>query len=83
MIKRRAFVIEDLHAESIPAIEKMITDSSASKISEFDNNFNLWSKIDGKQEVKAYLRSLRYIVEDLLAELGYQDRKTGVAQLIY
>ncbi len=69
MIKRRAFVVEDLHAESIREIEKMISDSCASKISEFD----LWKEIDGKQEVKVYLRSLRHIVEDLLAESEYRD----------
>ena len=45
----------------------MISDSSTSKISEFD----LWKKIDGKQDVKGYLRSLRRIVEDLVADLGY------------
>ena len=61
MIKQRAFVIEDIHADSIREIEKMISDSSRSKISEFD----LWKKIDGKQDVKAYLRSLRRIIEDL------------------
>ncbi len=36
MIKRRAFIIENLHADYIREIEKMITDSSASKVSEFD-----------------------------------------------
>ena len=67
MIKRRAFIVEDLHAESIREIEKIISDSSASKISEFD----LWKKIDGEQETRVCLRSLRHIVEDLLAEMGY------------
>ena len=69
MIKRRAFVIEDIHADLIREIEKMISDSSTSKISEFD----LWQKIDGKQDVKAYLRSLRRIIEDLVAHLGYRN----------
>ena len=69
MIKRRAFIVEDLNAESIREIEKMISDSSSSKISEFD----IWEKIDGEQEIKVYLRSLRHIVEDLLAEMGYRD----------
>ena len=62
MIKRRAFVIEDIHADSIREIEKMISDSSTSKISELD----LWKKIDGKQVVKGYLRSLRRIIENLV-----------------
>ena len=69
MIKQRSFVIEDIHADSIREIEKMISDSSSSKISEFD----LWKKIDGKQDVKAYLRSLRRIIEDLVAHLGYRN----------
>ena len=67
MIKQRAFVIEDIHADSIREIEKMISDSSSSKISEFD----LWKKIDGKQDVKGYLRSLRRIIEDLVSHHGY------------
>ncbi len=69
MINRHAFIIEDLYADSIREIERMITDSSASKISEFD----LWRKIDGIQDVKIYLRLLPHIVEVLLAEfkLGY------------
>ncbi len=32
MIKQRAFVIEDIHADSIREIEKMISDSSRNKI---------------------------------------------------
>ena len=42
MIKQRAFVIrvDEIHADSIREIEKMISDSSSSKISEFD----LWKK---------------------------------------
>ena len=30
-------------------------------------------KIDGKQDVKGYLRSLRRIIEDLVAHLGYRN----------
>ncbi len=67
MIKQRAFIIEDLHADYMREIEKIITDSSASKISEF----NLWRKIDGMQDVQVCVRVLLHIVEDLLAELGY------------
>ncbi len=67
MIKRCAFVIEDVHADTMQEIKKMISDSSTSKISEFD----LWKKIDGKQDVKGYLRSLQRIIEDLVAYLGY------------
>ena len=69
MIKRRDFVIEDIQADSIREIQKMISDSSSSKISEFD----LWRKIDGKQDVKVYLRSLRRIIEELAAYLGYRN----------
>ena len=62
--------IEDIHADSIREIEKMITDSSSSK------NFiiRLMEKINGKQDVKVYLRSLWRILEELVAHLGYQNR---------
>jgi hypothetical protein len=69
MIKRRDFVIEDIRAETIRELETLISDCSRSKISEYD----LWTKADGKQEVKAYLRSLKHIVEDILADLGFQN----------
>jgi hypothetical protein len=69
MIKQRAFVIEDIRADTIREIEKMITDSSSSKILEYD----LSRESDGVQEVKVYLRSLRHIIEDLLRHLGYRD----------
>ena len=59
MIKKRDFVI---HADSIRELEKIIAASSNSKISEFD----LWREIDGKQDVKVHLRSLRRIIEELL-----------------
>ena len=69
MIKQRAFVIEDIRAETIREIEKMISDSSSSKILEYD----LRRECDGVQEVKVYLRSLRHIIADLLRHLGYRD----------
>ena len=53
-IKRRDFVIEDIRAETIRKLETLISDCSRSEISEYD----LWTKADGKQEVKVYLRSL-------------------------
>ena len=71
MIKTRAFVIEDIRADSIWKIEKMISDSCCSKITEH----NLWREIDGVQDVKVFLRSLREIVEDLPQHLGYRDLK--------
>ena len=60
MIKQRAFVIKDTRAETIREIEEMISDSSSSKILEYD----LRRECDGVQEVKVYLRSLRHIVAD-------------------
>jgi hypothetical protein len=45
-------VIEDTRAETIQELETLISDCSRSKISEYD----LWTKADGKQEVKAYLK---------------------------
>jgi hypothetical protein len=67
MLKERAFVLEDLHADSIPEIEKLISDSCKGKITEYD----LWTEMDGLQEVKLYLRTLRQIIEDLLRHLRY------------
>ena len=69
MIKRRDFVIEDIRAETIRELETLISDCSRSKISEYD----LWTKADGKQEVKAYLRNLKVIVQDILADLGFKN----------
>ena len=69
MIKTRAFFIEDIRADSIREIEKMISDSCHSKITEHD----LWREIDGVQDVKVFLRFLLEIVEDLLQHLGYRD----------
>jgi hypothetical protein len=63
MIKQRAFVIKDIRAETIREIEEMISDSSSSKILEYD----LWRESDGVQdsEVKVYLKLLRQIIADL------------------
>ena len=69
MLKRRDFVVEDIHAETIRELETLISDCSRSKISEYD----LWTQGDGKQEVKAYLRSLKQIVEGILADLGFKN----------
>jgi hypothetical protein len=69
MLKERAFILEDLHADSIREIEKLISDSCKGKIKEYD----LWTEMDGLQEVKLYLRTLRQIIEDLLRHLGYRD----------
>jgi hypothetical protein len=69
MLKERAFILEDLHADSIREIEKLISDSCKGKIREYD----LWTEMDGLQEVKLYLRTLRQIIEDLLRHLGYRD----------
>jgi len=69
MLKERAFILEDLHADSIWEIGKFISDSCKGKIKEYD----LWTEMDGLQEVKLYLRTLRQIIEDLLWHLGYRD----------
>jgi hypothetical protein len=63
------FILEDLHADSILEIEKLISESCKGKISEYD----LWTEKDGLQEVKLYLRTLRQIIEDLLRHRGYRD----------
>jgi len=48
MLKERAFILEDLHADSIWEIGKFISDSCKGKIKEYD----LWTEMDGLQEVK-------------------------------
>jgi hypothetical protein len=48
-------------------IEKLITNSCRGKITEYD----LWTEMDGLQEVKLYVRNLRRIIKDLLLHLGY------------
>ncbi len=55
MIKRRDFVIEDIRAETIRELETLISDCRRFKISQYD----LWTKADGKHEVKAYSRTLK------------------------
>ena len=62
-------MIEDIRADTIRELETLISDCSRSKISEYD----LWTKADGKQEVKAYLRSLKLIIQDILADLGFAN----------
>ena len=69
MIKRKDFVIEDIRCETIRELEQITEKSSGSKISEYD----LWTKDDGKQEVKVFLRSLRHIIEGILADIGFRD----------
>ena len=71
MPKKRDFVIEDIRAETIRELEHLIADCSRSKISGYD----LWTQVDGKQEVKVYLRSLKQIVEGILADLGFRNRQ--------
>ncbi len=53
----------------IRKIEKLITDSCRGKITEYD----LWTEMDGLQEVKLYVRNLRHIIKDLLLHIGYRD----------
>jgi hypothetical protein len=71
MLKNPNFVIKDIRAEKIRELETLIADCSRSKISEYD----LWTKGDGKQEVKVFLRSLKQIVEGILADIGFKDRQ--------
>ncbi len=66
MLKRCGFVIEDIRVETVRELETLIADCSRSYISEYD----LWTKGDGKQVVKAFFRSLKQIVEGILADIG-------------
>ena len=47
----------------------IVTTSSGSKIYEYD----FCTKDNGKHEVKLYLRSLRQIIEGILAYLGFRN----------
>ena len=47
----------------------IVTTSSGSNIYEYD----FCTKDNGKQEVKLYLRSLRQIIEGILAYLGFRN----------
>jgi hypothetical protein len=67
--KRRDFVIEDILAETVRELETLISDCGRRKISEYV----LWTKADSKQEVKAYLRTLKLIIQDTLADLGFEN----------
>ena len=48
MLKESAFILEDIHAEYIREIEKLISDTCEGKITEYD----LWTEMDGLQEVR-------------------------------
>ncbi len=67
--KKVAPLREDIRAETIRELETLISDCSRSKISEYD----LWTKADGKQEVKAYLRTLKLTIQDILVDLGFEN----------
>ncbi len=54
-MKARAFIIEDIRADSIRNIEKLISDSCRRKITEL----NMWREIDGVQEMVFYLRIVK------------------------
>jgi hypothetical protein len=72
MLRKKEFVRDDIRAETIRELEKIVATnatSSGSKIYEY----YFWTKDDGKQEVKLYLRSLKQIVEGILAELGFRN----------
>ena len=66
MLKERAFILEDLHADSIREIEKLISDSCKGKIREYD----LWTEMDGLQEVKLYLRTLISSIDSTFNPIG-------------
>ena len=69
MLRRDDFVREEIRAETIRELEKIVATSSGRKIHEYD----FWTKDYSKQEVKLYLRSLRQIIEGILAYLGFQN----------
>ena len=69
MLKERAFILKDLHADSIREIEKLISDSCKGKIREYD----LWTEMDGLQEVKLYSCEPLYVVRRAIRETTGSD----------
>ncbi len=67
--QEKEFVLEEIRAETIRELEKIVATSSGSKIYEYD----FWTKDNGKQKVKLDLRSLRQIIQGILAELRFQN----------
>jgi hypothetical protein len=69
MLRRKEFVPKEIRPETIRELEKIVATSSGCKISEYE----FWTKNDGKQEVKLYLRSLKQIIEGILAEVEFRN----------
>ncbi len=69
MLRRNHFIPGDIRAETIWELQKFVTTSSGSKLFECD----FWTMDDGKQEVKLYLRSLKQIIEGIVADLGFRN----------
>jgi hypothetical protein len=67
MIKRKDFCIQNISAEAIQKLQQIGAKSSGSQMFEY----YLWTKDDGKQEVKLYFRALRQTIEGILADLGF------------
>ena len=69
MIKRRDFVIEDSRAETIRELETLVSDCSRCKISQYD----LWTKANGKQKVKADMRRRSLKLRQVERQRGLPD----------
>lgn len=71
MIKQKDFKPADIRTDRIQQIESWIDKADGGAIFEYD----VWKAGDGKQDLKLYLRNLRTIMEDLVADgeyAGYQ-----------
>jgi hypothetical protein len=71
LVRRDDFVPSDIRTDRIQQIESWIEKADGGTIFEYD----VWKEEDGRQDLKLYLRNLRTILEDLIADgqyAGYQ-----------
>ena len=67
MVKRKDFNPAEIRSSKIQSLESAIAKADGGSIFEYD----VWKQGDGQQDLKLYLRNLRTILEDLLADQGY------------
>jgi len=71
LVKRDDFVPAEIRTDRIQQIESWIEKADGGTIFEYD----VWKEGDGQQDLKLYIRNLRTILEDLIADeqyAGYQ-----------
>jgi hypothetical protein len=64
LVKRDDFVPDEIRTDRIQQIESWIEKADGGTIFEYD----VWKEGDGQQDLKLYIRNLRTILEDLIAD---------------